>query len=213
MSITYAGVDLCLPTKAVCRKVERHLRDLRIFRHYGIRTEQLASSNNLQVQLQNIIATSQPVGVPHITLGQRVFFEFVPFLIPTVPGQTTQTVFLNPGKDKYDSYWTGRGYNERGYGGWGKFQNVVPLDLDGNLSDPQDISPFNGSGWEHAGSFERPRTPRLGTLYWPTGASRFAVGFFLATSEQLTEIRKKVYETAVRNRSGNAKPVELACRL
>lgn len=38
------------------------------------------------------------------------------------------------------------------------------------------------------------REPRLGRLSWPTGASRWATGFFLATDSQLDLIRAAVYE-------------------
>jgi hypothetical protein len=36
---------------------------------------------------------------------------------------------------------------------------------------------------------------RIGTLHWPTGARRHAVGHFLATTEQVNRIRKKVFSS------------------
>src|SRR5258707_1347925 len=41
------------------------------------------------------------------------------------------------------------------------------------------------------GNVERPI--KLGTLYWPTGASRWAVGYFLASAGEIGSIRQKVY--------------------
>ncbi len=49
-------------------------------------------------------------------------------------------------------------------------------------------------GWSFNGILrDRPRA--LNALYWPRGASRWAVGWFLATANQLVAIRQQVYST------------------
>lgn len=45
-------------------------------------------------------------------------------------------------------------------------------------------------GFAHAAQKYREHPPRIGALTWPTGASRWARGFFLATDSQLTLIRE-----------------------
>jgi len=47
-------------------------------------------------------------------------------------------------------------------------------------------------GWP---SQARSRQPRLGSLWWPQGASRFAIGFFLVTNNELAPIRTAVYSS------------------
>lgn len=47
----------------------------------------------------------------------------------------------------------------------------------------------NRTGWTVPGFLASRQTVRVSTLYWPRGASRFAIGFFLCTLNQLTKIR------------------------
>lgn len=45
-------------------------------------------------------------------------------------------------------------------------------------------------------SFSRQRPPKLGRLYWPQSASRFAVGYFIVTNNELSLIRQNVYTSS-----------------
>src|SRR6185437_10805426 len=47
-------------------------------------------------------------------------------------------------------------------------------------------------GWP---SQPRTRKPKVGSLYWPLGASRWAVGMFVVTNNELAPIRQAVYQT------------------
>ena len=62
-----------------------------------------------------------------------------------------------------------------------------------------EFSVFTGSGnarhWGVAWEPDHPWPARLQTLRWPRGARRWASGYFLATEDQLREIRSKVYRT------------------
>jgi len=73
------------------------------------------------------------------------------------------------------------------------------LDKVRRLIDPADFVPWsknetgkNRRHWTIAGGVTN-RPVKVGTLYWPTGASRWAVGYFLASGNQLAQIRRQVY--------------------
>lgn len=57
-------------------------------------------------------------------------------------------------------------------------------------------------GYTQAAEHHRRRSPRLGHLFWPTGASRWATGFFIASSADIQAIRQVVYQ-------GSYKPANL----
>lgn len=62
-----------------------------------------------------------------------------------------------------------------------------PEDL--NLFEPHHIFTRQRASWSLSTDSGFPR-PELGSLYWPVGASRCAVGYFLVTDNQLSQIRK-----------------------
>src|ERR1700687_2344884 len=54
------------------------------------------------------------------------------------------------------------------------------------------LHPGPGLAWSAFPGQRRARHVKPNTLYWPVGASRFAVGYFFATDNQLTQIRQQV---------------------
>lgn len=75
---------------------------------------------------------------------------------------------------------------------------VLPADLDRIGPQPFPATRLGGFGPRQA------RRPRVGSLYWPTGASRWAVGHFLASETQLKAIRAAL---DLEDKPGNALPV------
>jgi hypothetical protein len=66
-----------------------------------------------------------------------------------------------------------------------------------SLVDLRDVQPparwpgknLRGAAWDDPADYP---SPRVGQLFWPAGASRYAVGRFLATGEQVKQIKNKV---------------------
>jgi hypothetical protein len=80
-----------------------------------------------------------------------------------------------------------------------------------NLS-VQDLFLWERDGWpgdsrSHwtIGSGQAPPRIKLGSLYWPTGASRFSVGYYIVTTPELNLIRNACYSGSV----FSAQPLEI----
>lgn len=67
------------------------------------------------------------------------------------------------------------------------------IDLDGlYLADQPD---YTGNGDWRAADYAHDHVVKLGRLYWPRGASQWACGRFLATEDQLDDIREQTYDS------------------
>lgn len=80
---------------------------------------------------------------------------------------------------------------------------------------PRDVFDFERLDWPGKGrinwtwpGFTQHRPIKVGTLYWPRGAMRFAVGYFLCTETKLAQIRTQVYGAS--NDTYVAKPLSMS---
>lgn len=211
MGISYAGVNLPLPTRRVASEIRKQLslRKTRLFNMRMASTERIAQSNAGQMTRFNQHAIDRK--------GAMTTDRF-------------SILSLDGDQDRFGSGWA-----DPGWGGWGfgqasvtpksptvtgfqfspGFTNIVSLgelsliSLSGFNIPGETVLPlssdqrtviwnmggngFNGAAWESDGFFDPDLPIDVGTLYWPTGASRWAVGYFLVTDEQLAEIRKKTF--------------------
>lgn len=69
----------------------------------------------------------------------------------------------------------------------------LPLD---NMRDQSMLSPSQVGDHFPQPNYPDPPPPKINTLYWPTGAARWARGYFLATRDALTNIRLAIADDA-----------------